>query len=212
MNTCTVNGLTLHAATDLETWGQLLASLERGDGPARTVVAAVRFAGVDQPTFREPETLALDLHLAAPIDVELYTTGDLVASAKTMAIGALETLAESARQTAEAFRLHNLPSAHRGLADFVSTFQLLTTLTVAVGCADPSCKSSALETTRSDFLERMNTSLGSLIDFDVNEDWISVADVLEYEIADLMPQWAAVIRVAGAVEPHTLPTPWGIPS
>jgi hypothetical protein len=43
----------------------------------------------------------------------------------------------------------------------------------------------------------LDASLGALIDFDVNEDWISVADVLEYEIADLLPHWAAVMRAAG---------------
>jgi len=47
----------------------------------------------------------------------------------------------------------------------------------------------------------LNSSLGSLIDFDVNQDWISVADVLEYEIADLLPQWAALVRDASACRP-----------
>jgi len=46
-------------------------------------------------------------------------------------------------------------------------------------------------------LERLNTSLGALVDFNVNEDWISVADVLDDEVAEFLPQWAAAIRAGG---------------
>jgi hypothetical protein len=200
MSIFTVNGMAHEVQASLETWGQLLAVLEHGDGPARIVVAAVRFDGVDQPTFRDPEALGLDLRLAAPIDVELSTTGELVASARETALGGLDALAESARQAAEAFRLHDLPRAHRGLADFVATFQLLTTLTAALGRSDTSGLPS-VDTSGAECLDRLNSSLGSLIDFDVNQDWISVADVLEYEIADLLPQWAALVRDAGACRP-----------
>jgi hypothetical protein len=197
MSMCTVNGLAHDVQAGLKTWGQLLATLERGEGMDRVVVAAVRFAGVDQPTFGEPECLDLDLDGIAPIDVEVSTTGDLIASARETALGSLDALAESARQAADAFRLHDLSHAHSRLADFVTAFQLLHSLTVAVGHSDASSSPSAAETPGSEFLQRLNTSLAALIDFDVNEDWISVADVLEYEIADLLPHWAAVIRATG---------------
>jgi hypothetical protein len=90
------------------------------------------------------------------------------------------------------------------LADFVATFHLLTTLTVAVGRADPTPDQLEMDAPDADFLQRLNVSLEALIEFDVNEDWISVADVLEYEIADLLPQWAAVMRDAGAGPSHKI--------
>jgi hypothetical protein len=192
-----VNGLAHDIQAESKTWGQLLATLERGEGMNRVVVAAVRFAGVDQPTFAEPESLELDLNRIAPIDVEVSTTGDLIASAKEAALGSLDALAESARQAADAFRLHDLSRAHSRLADFVTAFQLLHSVTVAVSHSETSSRPSEAEPPGSEFLRRLNTSLGALIDFDVNEDWISVADVLEYEIADLLPDWAAVIRATG---------------
>src|SRR5207342_2028354 len=96
MTSYTLNGLEHEAAAGLQTWGQLLASLERGDGAERTVVAAVRFAGVDQPTFREPEALELNLHHAAPIDIEVSTAGALVAAGRETALAGLDALAESA--------------------------------------------------------------------------------------------------------------------
>jgi hypothetical protein len=196
MSICTVNGLAHEFDAGLKTWGQLLTTLERGEGPDRTVVAAVRFAGVDQPTFREPESLGLKIRSNAPIDVELSTATQLISVAKEAVLGGLDAMAESARQAAESFRLHDLSRAHRGLADLVATFQLLTTLTAAVDRAGDSDR-TVPDAPAAECLDRLNASLGALIDFDMSEDWLSVADVLEYEIADLLPQWAAVIRDAG---------------
>ena len=197
MSICTVNGIAHDTEAGLETWGQLLATLERGEGLERVVVAAVRFAGVDQPTFREPESLDLSLDGIAPIDVELSTTGELITFAKETAFGGLDAMAESARQAADAFRLHDLSRAHSRLADFVTAFRLLTSLTAAVRRSDASERSSEADTPGYELLQRLDASLGALIGFNVNEDWISMADVLEYEVADLLPHWAAVMRDGG---------------
>jgi hypothetical protein len=194
MSMCTVNGSEHKAGSGLETWGQLLAALEQGDGANRPVVTAVRFAGVDQPTFRDPSLLALDLHAAAPVDVETFMAGELVASARQAVLSGLDALTTAARVAADAFRLHDLPRAHRRLVDFVATFRLLTTLADAVGHVDVPAADRGLGQGGAAFMGRLSASLESLVAFNENEDWISVADVLEYEIADTLPQWAAAIK------------------
>jgi hypothetical protein len=194
MSICTVNGSEHKAGSGLETWGQLLATLEQGDGANRPVVTAVRFAGVDQPTFRAPSVLALDLHAAAPVDVETFLAGELVASARQAVLEGLDTLTAAARDAADAFRLHDLPRAHRGLGNFVTTFRLLTALTDAVGHADVPAAEAEFDQRDAAFLKQLGASLESLVAFNENEDWISVADVLEYEIANVLPQWAAVLN------------------
>jgi len=194
MRICTVNGSEHEAGSGLQTWGQLLAALEQGDGPERPVVTAVRFAGVDQPTFRDPSVLALDLHAATPVDVETFLAGELVASARQAVLSGLDTLTSAARGAADAFRLHDLPRAHAGLVDLVATFRLLTTLADAVGHADVPAADRGPGQVGAAYLGRLSASLESLIAFNENEDWISVADVLEYEIADTLPQWAAALK------------------
>ena len=116
-------------------------------------------------------------------------------------LGCLEAMAESARHTAESFRLHDLSRAHRGLGEFVATFQLLASLTASIQEKETAAEPLGLEPPGADCLECLGVSLGALIDFDVNEDWLSVADVLEYNIADLLPQWARIMRDAG--DEHT---------
>jgi hypothetical protein len=166
-----VSGLAHDVEAGVITWGERLATLERGDDSDRTVVAAVRFSGVDQPTFQEAESTDLDLNAVAPIDVELSTTGALVMFARETALSGLDAL---------------------------------TNLTAAVERSDESQRLAGTDTSATAFLRRMDISLGSHIDFDVNEDWISVADVLEYEIADLLPHWSALMRDAGDGRPHTI--------
>jgi hypothetical protein len=195
MSICTVNGTAHEIGSDVKTWGHLLDTLEQGEGFDRTVVTGVRFSGVEHPTFREAESLTAALSTLGSIDVDLSTRGELVEFARRTAAGSLDALVDSARHTADAFRLHDLPTAHSGLADFVTTFQLLTALTAEVSQLTPGSADAG-----TDIVERLNTSLGALVDFDVNEDWISVADVLEYEIADLLPEWGAVIGAGDASE------------
>jgi hypothetical protein len=138
--------------------------------------------------------LALDLHRAAPIDVETSTAQDLVASARQTALVGLDALAVGALQVAEAFRLHDLSRAHRGLGDFVGTFRELTRLTALLGVADAQAGMPAPVTPESEYLAHLGESLESLIACDLNEDWLSVADILEYEIAGVLPRWATVLK------------------
>ena len=196
MTICTMNGSAQDAGSGLETWGQLLAALERGNGPGRPVVTAVRFAGVDQPTFREPAVLAVDLSAAEPVDVDASSFEDIVASARQAARNGLETLTVTARSAARAFRLHDLPSAHRGLGDFVTTFRLLAALTDTVSLANEPLGDHALDAQGAHLLAQLVASLESLLAFNENEDWISVADVLEYEIADTLPRWTTLMNRA----------------
>lgn len=197
MSMCTVNGLEYQTQAGLETWGQLLDALEQGDGPARIVVTAVRFEGVDEPSFREASVLARDLGTAQGVDVDTCAAGKLFASAIETAREGLGPLAVAARQTADAFRSHDLPRAHRGLADFVLTLQTLAKLTAAVSDVGRACDAVDPEAQGTELLERLRVVLESLVASNMSEDWISVADVLEYEMAELLPRWSAMLYAIG---------------
>jgi hypothetical protein len=197
MHSCTVNGSEYEPKRSLKTWGELLDALERGEGPARTVVTAVRFGGVDQPSFREPSVLARDLRFAAPVDVDSCVVRDLIASAVEQALEGLQPISDAARGAAELFREHELPEAHAALADLVSTLHTLARLIGAVTTADRESRAAALEGPNAQFLDRVGRSLESLITAAAGEDWISVADVLEYEIAEQLPSWRGVLRTIG---------------
>jgi hypothetical protein len=200
MSICAVNGREYEAAAGLKTWGQLLDALEQGVGTERTVVTAVRFGGVDQPSFREPVLLTQALQTGAPIDVDTCQAQALVDEAVETALNGLARLALAAQQTADAFRSHDLADAHSRLADVVATLQTLTKLTAALGQAGLTPRTERSDDGSATLLERLSQSLESLITAATNEDWTSVADVLEYEVADLLPSWQAVLRALGNPE------------
>jgi hypothetical protein len=203
MSMCAVNGREWEAPVGLKTWGQLLEALEQGAGAERAVVTAVRFRGVDQPSFREPVLLAQDLAAGAPIDVDTCRAHALVAEAVETALNGLDPLAQAAQQTADAFRCHDLAEAHSGLEAVVGTLQALTRLTALAGQAGVAPRTARADHDHATLTERLGQSLEALITAETNEDWVSVADVLEYDVADLLPGWEAVLRDLAHPESET---------
>jgi hypothetical protein len=200
MNLCAVNGQEFEAPTGLQTWGQLLDTLEQGVGPERAVVTAVRFRGVDQPSFREPDLLSQGLETAAPIDVDTCGAAALVAETVENVLANLAPFVEAMQQAADAFRSHDITDAQGRLIDVVVTLQTLTQLTAAVSQASVTPRTAQSERESATLLAQMGQSLESLVSATENEDWISVADILEYDVADLLPNWAAVLRALATSE------------
>jgi hypothetical protein len=123
----------------------------------------------------------------------------MIAAAVQSALDGLQPISEAARTTADLFRQHDLPAAHAALAELVTTLQTLASLTGAVANADSArgADQPALTDYSSTFLTRVGQSLESLITAATGEDWISVADVLEYEIAEELPRWQDVLHTIG---------------
>jgi len=206
MNICAVNGQEYRALEGLKTWGQLLAALEYGSGTERSVVTAVRFGGVDQPSFREPDLLGRELETAVPIDVETTPNRQLVAEAVETALNDIAPLLEAIQRTADAFRSHDVADAQSRLGEVVTTLQALTQLTAKVVQADLSPDNASASQHSSVLLGRVSKCLDSLVVAATFEDWITVADILEYDIAELLLEWVAVLRSVANAEASQVPS------
>jgi hypothetical protein len=137
--------------------------------------------------------LTRNLDAVAGVDVDTCRAGVLVDEAVDTALNGLGPLARSVQHAAEAFRRHDLDDAHARLGELVSTLQTLTTLTAAVLQAGTPPHGSRPDATAT-LIDGLGRGLESLIATATNEDWISVADVLEYDVAALLPIWRAVLR------------------
>jgi hypothetical protein len=192
MSVCTVNGQPFDVPAGMKTWGQLLEGLEQGTDAARTVVTAVRFSGVDQPSFREAMMHSLELGAQAPIDVETSQAGVLLSEAAATALQALDALAVAIQDSAEAFRCHDIADANGRLTDITLCLQNLTGVTevIAQAAARPEAQ---VATDRTALLAGLNQGLEALVDAMTREDWIAMADVLTYDLTDLLPSWRAFL-------------------
>ena len=203
---CAINGHLYEPPVGLQTWEDLLCALEQGTGGDRPVVTAVRFGGVDQPSFRESFVLSQDINTITPIDVEASPARQLVTEAVETALNDIAPLLEAIQSTADAFRSHDVADAQSRLGEVVTTLQALTQLTAMVVQADLSPDKASASQHSSALLERVGRCLDSLVVAATFEDWITVADILEYDIAELLPEWVAVLRSVANAEANQVPS------
>lgn len=195
MPQCCVNDVPLPLLPGLQTWGDLLAEVERGAGDGRQVVTAARFDGVDHPSFREPEPLRQPLSAYHGIAVETVDAGELLRETVAMARESLPVLAASVCEAGQAFRGQQIERGVRELPLLVDAVRTLLQLTDAAGRASGFALEEAEngEQGSGPALMRIAAALGRLSAAHEAEDWIAMADGLEFELAPALSGWRMVL-------------------
>ena len=119
----------------LKTWGQLLGSLDRELAATRRTVTAVRFDGVDQPSFRDPDLAVRRLAVLGRIEADSLDTSTLLQNTVIVAVEGLAVMAGGSRRVSDAFRGVDMAGANTELAKLVEAVRSLMTLTAAIGDA-----------------------------------------------------------------------------
>ncbi|MEZ5284180.1 MAG: hypothetical protein R2712_05095 [Vicinamibacterales bacterium] len=196
MNEYLVNGQPISSDSGPKTWGDLLQAVDARAAAQGDVVTAVRFKGVDQPTFRGPEVEAADADALGPIEVETTPRARLLTSTLGTAGHSLPELADGARRAADAFRRGDTATAHARLSDLLATVRTLVELTLAVAAAAGTdlehlpCGTS----TAAGILGTTGVVLDGLSHHQRAEDWVALADELEYDLAPALLQWSRVFE------------------
>ena len=193
---CLINDQPKPLDSGLKTWGDVLSQLEPELAGTSHSVTAVRFDGVDQPTFSSPELADTPLGDVELIEVETSDRRRLLRSTLWTAGDSLPRLTAAACRTAQAFRGDDLGDAHRQLAGLIECVRTLTLLTIASAAAS----GVTLETldcgTRNGdyFLGRVALALDALAQWQDGRDWPRLADALENDLAPALLQWGVVFE------------------
>jgi hypothetical protein len=193
--TVLVNGTAFVPATPVPSWGPLLDAVDRHVAPSGEIVAAVRFDGVDEPGFREDAVLDLVLGSELIVEIETLHPNELLGNVLDEASRSLPALAASACELAAVLRGAQVDSAARGLGQLADSIANLVQLIAAAAAA----RGVSLDTltTRErpalPLLRTLDTQMTPLLEAQSAGDWITVADVLEYDIAPLIPRFEALI-------------------
>jgi hypothetical protein len=187
----TVDGERRESDSTLKNWAQLLEFLEWSDRPPHRVVTAVRFGGVDEPTFRRSEVLAKRLRDTSSIEVETATADELLSVSAQTAYESLAPLAAAGRRVAGSFHQGELLGAHHDLADFVSGLRMLATLTGKLAAARGVAAERQFFT--DGFYNQLCDAVRVLIEREQWEDWDAVSDVLEHDMATLLGRWSGIL-------------------
>ena len=196
MSELRVNKQPIPVESGQKTWADVLVTLDAQAEIKGHVVTAVRFGGVDQPSFRAASLQALAVPDTGGIEVETVPRGRLLRTTLGAAGSSLPEIAAGASHAASAFRRGDLAAAHQQLGTLLATVRTLVDLTLAsaaaagTGLHDLPCGAY----TAAEILGATGLALDTLAQHQVVEDWVALADDLEYTLAPSLLAWSVVFE------------------
>jgi len=196
MSDVLVNRQQLSQEIGQKTWGDVLAAIDARAAAEGHVVTAVRFGGVDQPSFRDPALSATGLAEARTIEVETVPRERLVRTTLGTAGLSLRDIAAGACRAAAAFRNADVADGHRQLGALLATVRTLVELTLATAAAANTDLSDLRcgDDTALGVLGSTGVVLDTLAHHQRAGDWVALADELEYALAPSLLGWDAVFE------------------
>jgi hypothetical protein len=185
-----VNDVPGQIGTSPQTWGDLLVTLDEEVGRTGLLLTAARFDGVDEPSFRDVEVTARRLSDVRRVDVETATPSAFLRQCLQETIGPLTHAAEATTALSIRYRSFDLAGCHQGLIQLATELRGLTTLVATLGVLQIDLGSFTPEgISAADQLERFGAALDSVVTAQESEDWLTVADVLEYDLEPEIRRW-----------------------
>jgi hypothetical protein len=193
--TVLVNGAAFVPVTPVPSWGPLLAAVDSHVAPSGEIVAAVRFDGVDEPGFRDAAVLDLVLGQELIVEIDTLPPSALLASVLDEASRSLPAVCASTLELATQLRGADVAPAARTLAQLAESIASLVQLVVAAAAARqvPIDALMTAEGPALPILRALDAPLEPLLEAQRAGDWITVADILEYDLGPILPRLLAVI-------------------
>lgn len=204
MATIVLNRATYISDPPAQTWGELLGRVDRDLEGSGRIVTAVRLDDVEEPAFRDPELAVRELSTISQIDIQTGTPDELLRSCLEEAITGADALAEATTRIGDAFRRGDLEGANQDLAELARGIATLVTI---VGAAGLAMRVQSIEVGEPDgeipdAIAELDRFLQDLIAAQRDQDWITVADILQYDVEPSLRRWrsmlAALVPVATA--------------
>jgi hypothetical protein len=193
MRRVSVNGIQQPFENLPDYWGKLLERIDRDADLRGEVVTAVRFDDVEQPAFREEALCACPLAELDSIEVETTARRALIDDALAHGVISCQALATAARDARALFRAGDAAAACRTLVEFGEGIRSLVVLVGAVAAACGTAFDSAETKGRSvsDDVHALIRQLEDVVAAQQADDWLTVADILEYEFEAGLEGWRA---------------------
>lgn len=180
-----------------KTWGDLLNILDARASDAGVLLSAARFDGVDEPSFRDPAAIAKPLGAVRRVEVETAMPAAFLRDCLLEAIQPLHETAQTTKRLSEIYRGRDVTPGHQGLKTLAS--ELGATAVLADMLAGPLAIDltavSVEGVTAAQHLQQLGTTIDALVAAQEAQDWITVADLLEYELEPSIRRWAALLTM-----------------
>lgn len=172
-------------------WSDMLDAVDRELAAYGRIVTSVRLDGIDVPAFRDASVAGRALAGFAVIEVQSGTEADLVGRCLSDAIDAIDALRQSAADVGAAFRKHDLQPANGGLKELAGGLSTLMSLLQAIGLALRVDLTAARDghPSPATLIAELAGHVEGLIAAQSNQDWLTVADVIEYDVEPSLRRW-----------------------
>jgi hypothetical protein len=191
-----VNGVEESTIGACNHWGELLDRLDRSAAGQGQVLTAVRFDGVDQPSFRDQDVASRPLNSLLVVEADSMTPADLLCQSVNEAVAAARALAAGAERVGEAFRGLDVARANEDLQELAQGIGTLVSIAQALSQAVgiPLDSFSRNGRAAGEMIAALSSQTHELIQARESGDWITVADIIEYDLAPLLQEWPGVLE------------------
>ena len=177
------------------TWGDLLASLDEQAAGQGVLLTIARFDGVEEPSFRDPAVTARRLSDMVRVDVETAAPKVFLRQCIVDSIRPLEQAADRAGALSVIYRGHDVSAGHQGLTTLAAELQDLTALAALLsGPLEIDLAAFSDGDTEVPHVDALGTSLAALVAGQETADWLTVADVLEYDLEPAIRRWVVLLN------------------
>ena len=177
-----------------QTWGDLLVSLDDHVAGNGLLLTSARFDGVDEPSFRDPAVTARRLSDVNRVDIETAPPAAFLRQCLQEALGPLQHAADATIGLSSQYRTFDLAGCHEGLTALATELRGLTSLVAMLGVLQIDLGAFSPEgVAAADQIERFAAALDSVVAAQEAEDWLTVADVLEYDLEPAIRRWIELL-------------------
>jgi hypothetical protein len=192
MSRLVFNETSLPLGPALRTWQDLLSHLESQSLSRDEVITSVQFDGDDISNFRDEEALTTDLSPIEEVRVRAMARDELMRETIVEAEAYLRNLEAAAVNVAEMFRCQQLNQANKGLQELLSGIKLYVALLRGMDLSVSGLAGTCEPIDK--VLDPMAATLQEQIKAQGRQDWMLVADILEYELAAQLTAFEEVLN------------------
>jgi hypothetical protein len=184
------------AARPAATWADLLDQIEEALDARGDVITSVRFDDVDQPDYRGTATLRRSLDNFATIEIDSEAPAMLMERALLEAIASIDPIQRGALDLSIGYRRNELVESNQRLGVLAEAIGNLMTI---VGAAQKVLELD-LDTldvhgsTAAAIIGELDTTVSAIGAAHSARDWITLADLLEFDVVPMLPRLGHVIE------------------
>ena len=174
----------------LSTWGELLDWLETDYLSSGQCITSVNFGDQETLSYRGSNVCGQDLHGLEQIDIESGDFDSVVVEALGELDRELDQVAEAGAAIVRLFESRDQEQAYQALSQYLESLAVL----FSIFSEDLGWVHEESGDSRPALIASLEQALGELISAQENGFWISVCDVLEYEIAPVLDGWKSLVK------------------